>query len=110
MGRENIFALIMIGSTVFTMIYLFYGILLELWEGGIITMGSKGIINLVSNGFKNTGALLRRTIRSHWILRSIHNFARKLDAVYADDNDSFDLQKNILKVSHAPPPPRHTAP
>ena len=110
--RENIFASVMIGSMVVTILYLLYGILLELWEGGIITMGSKGIVNIVNTNFENTRALLRRTIRSHWALRSMHNFVRKVDVVHEDKSDSDTISAHRRKghVYHAPPPPRHTPP
>eukprot|EP00944_MAST-04C_sp_MAST-4C-sp1_P001318 g1318.t1 len=40
--RENIFASVMIGSMVITIAFLLKGVLKELWEGGVISMGSKG--------------------------------------------------------------------
>ena len=115
--RENIFASVMIGSMSLTMAFLFYGVLKELWEGGIISMGSKGLANIVINNFKSVGSKIKKTTRSHWALRSIHNFCRKGRSKKGDTSKSKSGSSNTraLKSSkvmhyHAPAPPRHCPP
>ena len=107
----------MIGSMSLTMAFLFYGVLKELWEGGIISMGSKGLANIVINNFKSVGSKIKKTTRSHWALRSIHNFCRKGRSKKGDTSKSKSGSSNTraLKSSkvmhyHAPAPPRHCPP